>query len=104
MSGQFIQRLLTQLINNVLVKGLAESKTFQRFAVRTQSHVEEARKFGNEFVDQTAKSASASAASATATTASKTINKKSVPPQPPLRGIPGFFMALGKEIRKDLKM
>mmetsp|Transcript_32246 Transcript_32246/g.48639 ORF Transcript_32246/g.48639 Transcript_32246/m.48639 type:complete len:98 (-) Transcript_32246:249-542(-) len=94
MSSQFIQRLIHQLVNQFVVKGLAESKTFQRFAVRTQSTVEEASKKGNEYLNQ----ATEEALKATSTTTTATAKG---PPQPPLRGVPGFFVAMGKEIRKD---
>mmetsp|Transcript_10699 Transcript_10699/g.15757 ORF Transcript_10699/g.15757 Transcript_10699/m.15757 type:complete len:98 (+) Transcript_10699:127-420(+) len=95
MSSQFIQKLIHQLVNQVVVKGLAESKMFQRFAVHTQSTVEQASKQGNEYLNKAASEA-LNATASTATAATKG------PPQAPLRGIPGFFVAMAKEIRKDL--
>ena len=41
MSNPFIQRVANWLAQEVVVKGLAENKTFQRFALRTDAHVQE---------------------------------------------------------------
>jgi hypothetical protein len=82
----------------ILVKGLAESRTFQKFAVRTQAKIEEAQKAGATILNK----------------GMETLNKEDViakastqhggPPLPPLRGIPGFLSAFVKEIRNDLGM
>lgn len=40
----FFQRVMSYLLNEVLVNGLANSRTFQRFAIRTNSMMEEAAK------------------------------------------------------------
>ncbi|EFN51259.1 hypothetical protein CHLNCDRAFT_141167 [Chlorella variabilis] len=40
----FFQRVMSYLLNEVLVNGLANSRTFQRFAIRSSSLVEEAAK------------------------------------------------------------
>jgi hypothetical protein len=78
-----------------LIKGLAESRTFQRFAVRTQSQVEEAKKMGTEYMSTTIEQFEKMTVEEAA---------KAGPPPPPLRGMPGFFSAFGKEVRKDLGM
>lgn len=44
MSNPFIQRVANWLAQEVVVKGLAENKTFQRFALRTDAHVKELTK------------------------------------------------------------
>ena len=46
--SQFIQRLANYIANEVLIKGLANSKTFQRFAVRTDASIKDAHKAGTE--------------------------------------------------------
>ena len=79
----------------VLIKGLAESRTFQRFAVRTQASVEEAKKAGTEIMAKGIESLSAEEMIA--------MNNRG-PPRPPLRGVPGFFVSFAKEIRKDMGM
>lgn len=77
----------------VLVKGLAESRAFQRFAVRTQSQVDGAKKMGTEYMTQTVEQFEKMSVEEAA---------KAGPPPPPLRGVPGFFSAFSKEVRKDL--
>lgn len=80
------------------MKGLAESKTFQRFALRTHLNIEKVTKTGTEYmnqgIDEVTKLATEAAKEAAAAATAG-------PPQPPLRGIPGFFRAMGKEIRND---
>uniref|UniRef100_A0A7S2CLF4 Uncharacterized protein n=1 Tax=Florenciella parvula TaxID=236787 RepID=A0A7S2CLF4_9STRA len=44
--AQFIQRVATWLANEVVVKGLAENRQFQQFAVRTQSKLDNLKKEG----------------------------------------------------------
>jgi hypothetical protein len=99
----FFQRVANYVANEVVIKGLANSRTFQRFAVRTNKSYED---FSNQskdklnttledLVKQGAEGASggtSGAASATAT----------APPKPPLTGFPGFTSAFYKEIRKDI--
>lgn len=97
MSNTFVQKLANYLANEVLIKGLANSKTFQRFAVKADLHLNELKK---RSVDETVTAF---------TTASRQVNGASSqarqgPPQPPPRGLPGFVSAFVKEIRKDLGM
>jgi hypothetical protein len=97
MSNQFFQRVANYVVNEVVVKGLANSKTFQKFAVRTNKQYQDFSKEGvdkiNKTMDNIAQQQAGSAASASA-------NKG--PPKPPLRGIPGFFVAFAKEAKKDM--
>lgn len=86
--------LLLYFLQEVLVKGLAESRTFQRFALRTHTSIEEMKGKGTEHLNATLDELSKAAVEQTASSGG--------PPKPPLRGIPGFFSAFGKEIRKDL--
>ena len=90
--NQFVQRLANWLANEVIVKGLAESRTFQRMALKTHVTVEEAKAKGTQQMEELAKLTSE-------TTTNSTNSGR--PPQPPLRGIPGFFVAFAKEVRKD---
>jgi hypothetical protein len=80
----------------VIIKGLAESKTFQRFALRTHVNIEKATKTGTEYmnkgIDEVTK---------LATEAAKESASSAGPPKPPLRGVPGFFRAMGREIQSD---
>eukprot|EP00619_Florenciella_sp_RCC1007_P000141 CAMPEP_0205921814 /NCGR_PEP_ID=MMETSP1325-20131115/13479_1 /ASSEMBLY_ACC=CAM_ASM_000708 /TAXON_ID=236786 /ORGANISM="Florenciella sp., Strain RCC1007" /LENGTH=96 /DNA_ID=CAMNT_0053289725 /DNA_START=99 /DNA_END=389 /DNA_ORIENTATION=+ len=44
--SQFIQRVATWLANEVVVKGLANNRAFQQFAVRTQSKIDNLKSEG----------------------------------------------------------
>jgi hypothetical protein len=46
--NNFIQRVANYIANEVLVKGLAQSRTFQRFAVRTDARLQDMHKTGKE--------------------------------------------------------
>ena len=109
MSAAFITRVVNYVANEIIVKGLSNSRTFQKFAVRTNKQYEELNKHGTDkisktledIVKQQATAAEGSGGTATAATnAAK--NNLLQPPQRPLRGIPGFFVAFGKEVRKDI--
>ena len=99
MSQQFIARVVNYVANEIIVKGLANSRTFQKFAVRTNQQYQDLNKTGADAIAKTvadiAKSQGQTAASAEGGGALQ-------PPQRPLRGIPGFFLAFAKEVRKDL--
>ena len=93
----------------VFIKGLAESKTFQKFAVHTDRNIQKIKKEGleslNSQVDELHRQATRAAYStgsgggqAAASGSSRT--GKPSPPQKP----GGFLSALGKVIRKDLGM
>jgi hypothetical protein len=100
----FFQKVANYVANEVITKGLANSRTFQRFAVRTNKSYTD---FTNQskdklnttledLVKQGAEGASggtSGAASAAAATG---------PPKPPLTGFSGFTSAFYKEIRKDI--
>jgi hypothetical protein len=96
MSSQFIQRVANYVANEVIVKGLANSKTFQRFAVRTNKQYNEVTK---QSVDQISKTFEDIAQQQAGSAASSSVKG---PPKPPLRGIPGFFAAFFKEAKKDI--
>lgn len=83
-------------LQEVIVKGLAESRTFQRMALKTHVTVEEAKAKGAQHMESTMEELSKITADTYTTTSTQT-----GPPQPPLRGIPGFFAAFAKEVRKD---
>ena len=103
MANQFFQRVANYVANEIIVKGLANSRTFQRFAVRTSKQYEDITKQGSEQLNQTLEELAKQQAGATAKAAS-TVEASAVvgQPTPPLRGVPGFFMAFFKEIRKDV--
>lgn len=103
-------------MQEVLIKGLANSKTFQRFALRTDHHVQQYKQKGqqhvNEALDDLHKTATESMYKAQAEARASGYagsgaggSKASAaagPPTPPLRGFGGFISAFGKEIKKDL--
>ena len=114
MSAAFITRVVNYVANEIIVKGLSNSRTFQKFAVRTNKQYEELNKHGTDkisktleeivFKQQTAAAAEGTTAAAGADAAATNAAKNNLlqPPQRPLRGIPGFFVAFGKEVRKDI--
>jgi hypothetical protein len=107
MANQFFQRVANYVANEIIVKGLANSRTFQRFAVRTSKQYDDLTKQSAEQVNKTLEelakqqaatgTTNSTAASASAASSGSVVG----PPMPPLRGIPGFFLAFFKEIRKD---
>lgn len=96
MSNQFFQRVANYVANEIVVKGLANSKTFQRFAVRTNKQYEEVTKQSADQLSKTLENITQQQAGNAASSSLKG------PPQPPKRGIPGFFVAFFKEARKDI--
>ena len=94
----------------VFIKGLAESKTFQRVAVHTDRHIQKYKQEGmegiNNHIDELHKHATRAAYSTTSSSnsANKGASSGLKVPQKPMEGIPGFFNALGKIIRRDLGM
>ena len=96
------------------MKGLANSRTFQRFAVRADKQFKDVHEKGTEsltknfeeFVSKAGGEGTAASASegvATEGTAKAAAGGSGLqPPQRPLRGIPGFAVAFFKEIRKDI--
>lgn len=113
--NQFIQRVANYIANEVLIKGLANSKTFQKIAVRTDKHISEIKGKGhhtlNETMDELHKAATDAAFSSGAGSSSKSAGMHTAaaqaasaagPPQPPLRGFAGFIRAFGLELKNDL--
>ena len=96
--SQFVNRLANYLANEVLIKGLANSRTFQRFAVRTDQTLNELKKSGVDQVNTAMGQVQQQVRNASASTAAAAGQK----PQPPLQGFSGFASAFVKEIRKDL--
>ena len=93
-------------IQEVLIKGLAESRTFQRFALRTHVSIQEFKKDGaenlNSKLDAIHKAANDAAYYSTSTGSRGSSNQYVKPPEPPLTGVAGFVSAFAKEVRKDL--
>jgi len=96
--SQFIQRIVNHIANEVLIKGLANSKTFQRFAVRTDASLQTAKKQGTETFEEMTKRA----ASTIADGSNAAPGTAGGPPVPPLRGFPGFVRAFVLEVQSDL--
>ena len=95
--NQFVNRVTNYVANEILIKGLANSRTFQRFAIRTDQTLNEMKKNGtdqlNSAFEEVAKQQVRNASSKTTAAG---------PPTPPMRGFSGFASAFFKEIRKDL--
>mmetsp|Transcript_220 Transcript_220/g.303 ORF Transcript_220/g.303 Transcript_220/m.303 type:complete len:120 (+) Transcript_220:46-405(+) len=114
--NQFFQRVANYVANEILIKGLANSKTFQKFAVRTDSHFRNIKKSSDEAInsklDELHKTATKTAFSSenpfqAGATGSSSASRGAYhtsggPPPIPKSGLRGFFEAFGKEIRKDL--
>ena len=121
--NQFIQRIANYVANEILIKGLSNSKTFQRFAVRTDAHLRSLKHQGEEGfqskLDDLHKAATKAAYSEqnafhNATGARSGMNSSGGyhtssrggggegPPVPPKKGLGGFVEALGKVIARDL--
>lgn len=47
----FFQRLVSYVVNDVAVKALANSRAFQRFALKTHYHVEDAKTMASTGAD-----------------------------------------------------
>jgi hypothetical protein len=104
MANQFFQRVANYVANEIIVKGLANSRTFQRFAVRTSKQYEDLTKQSAEQLNNTLEELAKKQAAAGAQSAARpsaAFSDVVGPPKPPLRGVPGFFLAFFKEIRKD---
>jgi hypothetical protein len=103
MANQFIQRVANYVANEIVVKGLANSRTFQRFAVQTNKQYEDLTKQSAEQLskklEELAKKQAAEGVQSGTTPPPVSVVK---PPIPPLRGVPGFFLAFFKEIRRDV--
>lgn len=93
--NQFIQRVANYVANEIIIKGLANSKTFQRFAVRADARLRDLHKKGTETFTSAFEEINAQQAKAESVAAQG-------PPKPPPRGFPGFVRAFVKEIQKDL--
>lgn len=102
MSQQFIARIVNYVANEIIVKGLANSRTFQKFAVRTNKQFQDLEKHGTENISKTVENLAKSQGGSSAAEGAASNTGQLQPPQRPLRGIPGFFLAFAKEIRKDV--
>ena len=98
--NQFVQRVANYIANEVLIKGLANSKTFQRFAVRTDSHLQKMKTEGTESFEEMTKRAASTLSEAADSTATAAGNPGG-PPLPPPRGMAGFTRAFFHEVRSD---
>ena len=94
--NQFVNRIANYVANEIFIKGLSNSRTFQRFAVRTDQSMREMHKSGTEQVNQVFEKVAQQQTVRGASTAAPG------PPTPPQRGMAGFASAFMKEIRKDL--
>uniref|UniRef100_A0A7S0F507 Uncharacterized protein n=1 Tax=Craspedostauros australis TaxID=1486917 RepID=A0A7S0F507_9STRA len=101
--SQFFQRIANYVGNEIIVKGLANSKSFQKFAVRSSKRYETMQKQSAEHLNKTMDELmNEAAAEASATTKAKTA--LNAPPKPPLRGVAGFLSAFAKEAKSDFSV
>ena len=91
--NQFIQRVANYVANEVIIKGLAHNKTFQRFALRTDQQLNKVNKMTNEKITKTVEDLAKGVEGATAGTSTA---GGVGPPKPPLRGFPGFVSCFFK--------
>jgi hypothetical protein len=65
-------------------------------ALRTHNTIQETKAKSTQHLESTMEELSKMTAESSGSASNKG------PPQPPLRGIPGFFSAFAKEVRKDI--
>jgi hypothetical protein len=103
--NQFVQRLANYIANEVIIKGLANSRTFQKIAVRTDASLQQMSKSGTqkieEIINKTTTASETTAAKGGATTSSSQSQSQRGPPIPPQRGFSGFINAFIKEVKSD---
>jgi hypothetical protein len=100
--NQFIQRIVNHVANEIIIKGLANSRTFQRFAVRADKSLKDLHETStdtlNSAFNEFASTATQQQVRSTSTAAAANRLRR---PEPPLTGLAGFLSAFAKEIRKD---
>jgi hypothetical protein len=96
--NQFIIRLVNHFVNEVLVEGLAKSRTFQRFAVVTDATIKDIQKASADKL----KTAFEEFSGQQQVYGMKSNGPLPSPPPKPLTGFPGFVSAFIKEVRKDM--
>jgi hypothetical protein len=87
------------LEQEVIVKGLAESRAFQRMALKTHTVLNELEKKGTQHLESTLNELNNVTGE---NISSASMANSGRPPKAPLRGVPGFVTAFFKEIRKDI--
>lgn len=97
--NQFVNRIANYVANEILIKGLANSKTFQRFAVRTDSKLQDLHKTHTEKISTVFEELGTTSAQQVRMNSTAAANAG--PPQPPLRGFPGFIRAFVHEVKRD---
>ncbi|GKZ00447.1 hypothetical protein MPSEU_000997300 [Mayamaea pseudoterrestris] len=102
--NQFVQRVANYIANEIIIKGLSNSKTFQTFAIRSDSKIQEFHKTGTESFNKAFEELSKMQAVGSTSAMNNNVGTaaRSGPPVPPTRGFAGFMEAFLKEIRKDL--
>lgn len=102
--NQFVQRVANYIANEVLIKGLANSKTFQKFAVRTDSTIQKVKKEGAQKLEMTFEEMTNQAAAAgteAGGSAAAAGGGGGGKPIPPKSGVAGFMSAFAKEVKDD---
>jgi hypothetical protein len=95
--NQFVARIVNHFVNEVLIEGLAKSRTFQRFAVLTDATIKDVHKASTEKLNAAFEEFAGQQASGNAGS-----GISSGPPLKPLTGFTGFISAFVKEVRKDM--
>jgi hypothetical protein len=100
--NQFVQRVANYVANEIIIKGLAHSRTFQKFAVRTDAGLREAHRTGTEALNKTLEEVISQAGNAASTATAGSARSARGPPVRPKTGFPGFVSAFFKEIKRDI--
>jgi hypothetical protein len=100
--NQFVARIVNHFVNEVLIEGLAKSRTFQRFAVLTDAAIKDVHKASSEKLKTTFEEFAGQQMNGSSNMAGG--GSVTGPPLKPLAGFSGFVAAFVKEVRKDLGM
>jgi hypothetical protein len=101
MASQFVNRVVSYVANEIVIKGLANSRVFQRFAVTADHHLNEIKKTTDQALNEISKSSTDQISAVLEKVAAQQTTAAQGPPVPPLRGVAGFASAFAKELRKD---
>lgn len=92
--AQFFMKMIDWVANEIVVKHLANSRTFQRFALKTdetiQHHTTKATKMGEEVLKKASEHGE------------KIVKGAAEQPPPDISGFTRFFNAFADEIKKDV--
>jgi len=97
----FVQRIANYLANEIIVKHLAQSKTFQKMALRTHLNVEKTKEFVKQGVEKAETEGLEGLKKGMEASAGAAGSAPKGVPIPPRKGFGGFVEAFVKEVKKD---